>query len=402
MKTIPLHSLVLMIGTSKLKEQELLEYFDESEIVSRNKVSESLFGDSDRHVFADSINYEVFRLINLKLSFGERVVVVDNNLSYSKRMNICNIAKKYGVPIYYIIHHDNSRFADKNKVETFVENEKYILSGDGVANVVDTRIVGIKPIKKFSKNIFEDIKRRGFSGITVAGDIHGNMDALKESMDWALKRNMIYLQLGDLVDYGPNSLECVSILHDKIVRGQALYVIGNHDRKIEKWLAQENNIKRNKEYLKYNNPVSLSDSNRDTVNKILSLSEMDRKIFETKFNTIMNYGKYHYNIKNFSFAHAGFDNDMFSIDTDRMYGRYESVCLYGESNGNSWIDNIKSNKTIVVGHTIKNKIIPEKYSIDGGGTVIFQDTGSGKGGFLTTTDIIIKNDLLEIQNSNRW
>ena len=70
MKTIPLHSLVLMIGTSKLKEQELLEYFDESEIVSRNKVSESLFGDSDRHVFADSINYEVFRLINLKLSFG--------------------------------------------------------------------------------------------------------------------------------------------------------------------------------------------------------------------------------------------------------------------------------------------------------------------------------------------
>lgn len=402
MKSIPLHSLVLLIGTSKLKEQEISDEFEESEIVSKSKISENLFGDSERHIFSDTINHELFRIINLKLSLGERVVVIDNNINYSRRMSICNIGKKYGVPIYYIIHHDSSRYADKQKIDSFLENEDQILSGDGIANVIDTRDINFKVIKKFSKNTFSEIKKRGFSGITVAGDVHGNSESLKESMDWAAQRNMIYLQLGDLVDYGPDPLGCVSILHDKISRGKALFVIGNHDRKIEKWLNQEANIRKNKDYLKYNNPISISESNKVTIDKILSLSDNERRIFESKFNFLMNFGKYHYNIKNFSFAHAGFDNEMFNINSDRLYGKFESICLYGNIDNEIWIDNICSDRTIVVGHTIKNRLFPIKVEISGGGIVMYQDTGSGKGGYLTTTDIIIKNDNLEIQSSNRW
>lgn len=404
MKFIPLHSLVILVGTSKLKEQEILENFEDFEVISKSKITKNLFGDTERHIHSDIINSELYKMINLKLSLGERAVLSDLNLSRNKRVNIANIGKKFGVPVYYIIHHDQTYYADKSKVESFLENENQILSGDNIANVVDTRIEPFSVTKKFPyNNLIEEITKRGFSGITVAGDVHGNAESLKNALDWSLARNMLFLQLGDLVDYGPDSLECVDIIHDRLIRGRALFVIGNHDKKIEKWLNQDLNIKKNKEYLKYKNPVLLSDSNKDTIDKIESLSDSSRKIFESKFNTIMNLGRYHYNIGNFSFAHAGFHQEMFNLDCDRLYGKYEAISIYGNLNdGYDWFDCIDTDKTIMVGHTIKNKLIPEKINLNMGGEIIFQDTGSGKGGYLTTTDIVLKDNVLNIQSSNRW
>lgn len=405
MRKIPLHSLVLLVGTSKLKEQEILESFNEDEIVSKRIISKKLFGDYNRHICPDVINSEMNRIINLKLSLGERIVISENNLSKNKRQFLTNIGQKFGVPIYYIIHIDESSNFDRVKSSQFAEVEDDILRGDGVASIIDTRIESFKVINKFPyEDLFMEVKRRGFNGVTVAGDIHGNLDGLKSSLEWALSRNLLYLQLGDLVDYGPKSLECVTVLYDSITRGNAINVIGNHDRKIERWLQQDISLKRNPEYLKNRAEVQLSESNKHTVEQIKNLSESERKVFEAKFSAIMNLGRYHYNMKNCSFSHAGILPEMFSINSDRLYGKFESMSLHGGYEENiEWIQTIPSDKLVFVGHTIKNRLIPEKINLENGSVVIFQDTGSGKGGYLTTTDLVFNdNQELSLQSHYRW
>lgn len=402
LRKIPLHSLVLIISTSRLQEEEFLDRFEPYEVISKKTISNNIYGGSNRYYNSELVNSEYIKTLNLKLSIGERVVIFENNFNKNKRQFLHNIAARYDVPVYYIVYHGTIH--DKGRYDEFSLNEEQIVSGDGAATVIDARIDDFIVIKKFPyADLFKDVKKRGFSGITVAGDIHGNLEALRSSLDWSLARNTLYIQLGDLVDYGRHSLECVELLYDRIIRGYAINVIGNHDRKLEKWFSQENNIRKKPDYLKYNSEIKLSDSNQQTVNKIKSLTLEQRKIFETKFNTIMNLGRYHYNIGNCSFSHAGYHQDMVNIYSDRLYGRLESIALYG--NDPSTEEDYKiytpQNMNIFVGHMIKNNIIPKKEYINNS-VIVYQDTGSGKGGNLTTTDLIFKNNKLEIQSHNRW
>lgn len=413
MRIIPLHSIVITVGTSNIKEQEVLSKFDSYEITNKNKISESLFGSVDKRHNNETLGYELFRFINLKLISGERVVLSGSNLNKNKRINISNLGKKYNIPVYYIITHDDQYSIDRNKVEYFEFNEEEIMNGDGVANVIDYRVEDFTAIKKFpNENILESIIQRGYKGITIAGDIHGNLEALRNSLDWALARNLLYVQLGDLVDYGNYPIECVELLYDRIIRGKAINVIGNHERKLERWLQQEKNIKHNPDYLKYKSAVNLSDSNRTTVDVITKMSPAHRRIFENKFNTLMNLGRHHYNIGNILVTHAAASKEMFQLNSNRLYGKYESLCLYGETtpdstntsyvNSYNWVDNIPSDHMAFVGHDIRNKILSVKVINDDGGVAVFLDTGSGKGGSLSTTDLVIQDNKLVVQSSNRW
>lgn len=410
MRIIPLHSIVITVGTSLIKEQEVLSHFDDYEILSKESICRNLFGSPELRQNYDLINYELYRQANLKLTNGERVILSGSNLVKGKRLNIANLSKKFGVPVYYILTHDPSVTCDKNKMELYDQNSHDIMRGDGFAHIIDFNIEHFTPIKKYpNKNILEEIKKRGYKGITVAADIHGNLEALRDSLDWALARNRLYVQLGDLIDYGINSIECVELMYDRVIRGKAINVIGNHERKLERWFLQEKNSKTNPDYFKYKSPVNLSDSNLATTKKILELSLNQRKIFEIRFNSLMNLGRYHFNIGNVTVSHASFCPEMLNIHTNRMYGKLESLSLYGETNYDSvnkvynksytWTETVPENHISIVGHDILNKVNFTKMINDQNGTSLFLDTGSSKGGRLTTVDMKIEDDdTLSIEN----
>src|ERR1700755_1370025 len=69
--------------------------------------------------------------------------------------------------------------------------------------------------------------------IRVVGDVHG--DAV--SFAYAAAPDRFVIQLGDLTDYGPDNAETLRIMFRLIDQGRGLFLLGNHDLKLGRFLA---------------------------------------------------------------------------------------------------------------------------------------------------------------------
>lgn len=65
-------------------------------------------------------------------------------------------------------------------------------------------------------------------GLRVVGDVHGDLNAFRHAI--ATKRFII--QLGDLVDHGPDSAGVLETMLDLLETKKGMFVLGNHDRKL--------------------------------------------------------------------------------------------------------------------------------------------------------------------------
>lgn len=349
----------------------------------------------------------------MKLSIGERVVVDSYNLRKSDRTYLSEIGSKMGVPVFYIVV--NRPLSEKlsgelrediirdikNQEEGFIHNEREILRGDGIANVIDYRRDDFEVVKKFNpSNMLSDIKSRGYRGIMVIGDVHGMIEPLKNATEWATRRELFAVFLGDVLDYGPAPLECIEHVYDIVMRGRGISLIGNHERKIERWLEQ----------VRYGEVrLRLSEGNRVTTRAIEALSPESRIKFECKFKALLAHSRHHWIIGETLFAHGAAEPEMFEIESARLTGHFETMALFGEVEGNkpntgypnrvyNWVDRIPSGKRVMVGHDIRSTVKPLLMQNQKGGEAYFMDTGCGKGGQLTSADILFENDTLSVKN----
>src|ERR1700722_2371464 len=69
--------------------------------------------------------------------------------------------------------------------------------------------------------------------IRVVGDVHGDATAFS----YAAATDRFVVQLGDLVDYGPDSARALRIMFDLIDEGRGLFLLGNHDLKLARVLG---------------------------------------------------------------------------------------------------------------------------------------------------------------------
>ncbi len=74
----------------------------------------------------------------------------------------------------------------------------------------------------------ENVKETMAHGLRIIGDVHGDLDAFRHAV--ATKRFII--QLGDLVDYGPDSAGVLRLMLEVMEQERGLFLIGNHDRKL--------------------------------------------------------------------------------------------------------------------------------------------------------------------------
>jgi protein phosphatase len=102
---------------------------------------------------------------------------------------------------------------------------------------------------------------------------------------------------------------------------------------------------------------------------------------------------------------------MFNINNPRLMGKLEGMALFGEIDTENpkredgypnriydWVDRIPATKRVMVGHDIRSTILPLFVKGAVGGEAYFMDTGSGKGGRLTSADVYFDGPDQKIKN----
>lgn len=401
MKRIPLHSLVLIVGPANSgKTTVASSKFKPYEIISLNSIKSLLVGDTTRQDINIAIWNTLKDMVRAKLKIGERVVVDASNIFKNERIETTSIALELGIPIFYVIvdrplqdklKDFNNPNIVNNQHSSFLQNLKDIVRGDGIAEVIDNRTNDFHVVHKIDRiNLINDIKNRGYNGISIVGDIHGQYESAYAAIDWAKRRNNFLLFLGDVIDYGPRNVDTINLIYDCVTKGQGVNIIGNHELKISKWFSQR----------KDNLYIRISDGNRVTIDEIESQPESIQVRIESKFNTLMNLGSSHWSFDNFVFAHGGVSNGMERIYKQKLTGKLAKFAMFGELDDSApfdsegvpnrtyhWVEDIRPGLTAIVGHDILNTSHPMIMDNKQGGKTIFLDTGSGKGGYLSVADI---------------
>ncbi|AXH72921.1 MAG: hypothetical protein [Caudoviricetes sp.] len=425
MKKIPLHSLIINIGPDSdviipscknyTKDYYISSGFQPHEIISICDIIENICGDYRRYDFTNDAISILEKTVDFKLKNGEKIVIIGNFSLKSKRDVFTSIAKKYDVPVFYMIMDENLYNTEisygRKQKENFKNNMRSSIKGDGgIAIAIDSLSDTISAIKKIDgDDALESLKENKFYGITSCGDIHGMHDLMLETLDWSIQRGHLFATTGDFIDYGPSNMKCINTLYERVIYGNAITTIGNHEKKIQKWIdLYENGVD-------YNSIMTLSDGNLVTINEFLNLSEKDFITMATKFKTILNHARHHYVFGSKLFVHAAAEPSMFKNTSPRLIGRLEVMALYGEidptnkklENGYpnriyTWVDRIPEGKTVIVGHDIRSKKTIPKFTGELGGQAIFCDCGSGKGGSLGSCDLRFNDDKsdLDIINFN--
>jgi protein phosphatase len=385
MKTITLNSVIFLID---LHPDKISNAFQPHEILTPNKILVDLLGYApERHEMTDAVSSEMERRMMSKLALGERVVISDPHLKRNTRINMAKEAQNRGFNVFYLIG-DLSKRPD-------------LMGGDRIAEVIDFTVGAYNIVKLLpDQDFFANLRARGYSGITAIPDIHGNLNALRNAVSWARGRNHFVLLLGDLLDYGIDSLEVIEVVYQMVIRGEAEVIMGNHERKIFRYLNQPDKH------------VKLSEGNKVTINRVKGLSKFDYNRWVSRFNAMFHLMRHHRSSDGFVFTHGAAHPDLFDITAKRLPGALESMCLFGETDNSvkrddgypnrvyNWVDKLTENQIAIVGHDIRSTFEPLTQIGTEGGTAIFMDTGCSKGGHLSTVDIRFTDTTAKVGNFN--
>jgi protein phosphatase len=404
-KLIPLHSLVITVGpNAHYNDARVREAFPDYEIVSANAIRHELVGDENRRDLDGIVFSELHRRVETKLRLGERVVVSAANVRRDGRMGLTNIGVNSGVPVFYLVYDDID--ADPVARQRFTSASKDFMKGDGVANVVDMSAAVVDPVYRLKTNDIASIKER-FNGITVIGDIHGMYQSLLSAIDWARDRRHFIIFLGDVIDYGPQPIECAEEVYRVVMRGNGELILGNHERKIARWIDQP---ERSRHIMK------LSEGNKVTTTALSHLSPASRERWMARFRGLVARSPYRLGLNNTYFTHAavhpsawGSDQDHKNMETYSLFGEFDMTAAPTQRLGGpdrpprtySWIDAIPSNMSVFVGHDARSMIKPVVETNAAGGQAVFMDTGAGKGGYLSSVDLRWSPEGLKLENFTR-
>lgn len=401
-KLVPLHCLIITVGPTPSNNNELIsQYFPDYDVISASDVRYELSGNATRRDIDGIVFSEIHRRVETKLRIGERVIVNAANLRRDGRVALANIGISLGVPVFYLIC-DNPDVDPKVR-QRFLSVERDVLRGDGIAEVIDLRACELDPILKLSDDAISEIRGK-FNGITVIGDVHGMYQSLLSALDWARSRRHFVIFLGDIVDYGQGTLECADEVYRMVMRGNGELIIGNHERKIARWIDQS---ERGRHMMK------LSDGNRVTTQALNHLGNPRKDHWMSRFRGLVSRSPLVLKLDNHIFTHAAIhpswwigEEDHRNMENYALFGEFDFSSSDSETNRPqrtyNWIDAIPENTTVFVGHDARSHVSPVTLENKMGGKAVFLDTGSGKGGYLSSVDLRFTEDgLLRTENFTR-
>jgi len=214
--------------------------------------------------------------------------------------------------------------------------------------------------------------------LRIIGDVHGDSRAFAI----AAETDHFVIQLGDLVDDGPDSAGALRIMFRLIDEGNGLFILGNHDFKLARALRGD---------AVYRTPILDH-----------TIASLPPDLAERALAEIMRAPAWAADGSRF-FVHGGFHPGMLAEPAPPFPpGRPAALmarALYGQTTGRAtaagrperliaWANAVPAGLTVYCGHD-RRSTDSRPYIKHGaqGGTVVFLDTGAGKGGHLSWIDI---------------
>ena len=236
------------------------------------------------------------------------------------------------------------------------------------------------------------------NGFLVLGDIHNEYLMFARAHSYAVSNNLHIVSVGDVVDYGTEAESTITFSNELLRRKEATFIEGNHDNKIYRYLN--------------GNDVKISYGMTSTIQAV----ENDN--VKNSFIDLYDYMKTHVVIGDTHITHGAFTSSYWKngptakkFNRSRLYGEIDKNKPTIEYNGSNypartygWVDNIPLGKTVIVGHDRSPFSNFAHDNIDKvlmttntkGGTVVFTDTGAGKGGFLSGVILSKEGSILDV------
>lgn len=213
--------------------------------------------------------------------------------------------------------------------------------------------------------------------LRIVGDVHGDSKAFAIAAD----TDRFLVQLGDLVDDGPDTPGALALMFRLLDEGRGMFLLGNHDFKLARALRGDNVSGSALERTLAELPPGMKDRTLAEISAAPAWVKAGRGFF----------------------VHGGFHPGMLNEPSlpfpPGRPGPLLARALYGQTTGRTtgsgkperllrWVEDIPANVTVYCGH--------DQRSTDGrpyvktnrnGGRAIFLDTGAGKGGHLSWMDI---------------
>ena len=234
----------------------------------------------------------------------------------------------------------------------------------------------------------DDLRARGFKGLRVVGDVHGDAKAFAYAIRGAEAENLFVLQLGDLTDYGPDSPEALRLAFALLDEGRGRFLLGNHDHKLHRLLT--------------GGRVRVAEGLGRT---LAQLDEApDREELARRAVEEIARAPAWLSLGDWGFVHGGWQAAMRHQAPPpdagaRRPDELVSRALYGQVTGrmqpdgyperlHGWVDRIPAGFTVYCGHERRSTDgRPYRQRGAGGGEAVFMDTGAGKGGHLSWVDL---------------
>jgi len=219
--------------------------------------------------------------------------------------------------------------------------------------------------------------------LRVVGDVHGDARAFAI----AVETDRFVIQLGDIVDYGPDSAQAMRLALRMVEQGRGIFLLGNHDHKLRRALGGGD--------VRVGPELAETLRQLDPNLKEGAAAAIDRAPVWLRQRAADGTARL--------FVHGGFHTEMLGHDPPPIPGgRVHGVlarALYGQTTGRlqpdgypervlHWVDHIPAGMTVYVGHDRRSSDgRPYVRAGRGGGSAVFLDTGAGKGGHLSWIDL---------------
>jgi protein phosphatase len=234
----------------------------------------------------------------------------------------------------------------------------------------------------------ESLKRAGFAGLRVVGDVHGDARGFAAALAGAEAAGLFLVQLGDLTDRGPDSPAVLRMMFGLIDAGRGLFLLGNHDHKLRRALIGET--------------VRGDRSGLDLTLEQMALAA-DRAALTERAIAEIGRAPAWLRLGRLFCVHAAFHPGMLHEPPPPDAGarRPEGLvghAIFGQVTGRTapdghpirltgWVDRIPPALIVAVGHDDRSRDgRPAVLRGARGGQAIFLDTGAGKGGALAWRD----------------
>ncbi|MCL6610655.1 MAG: AAA family ATPase [Peptococcaceae bacterium] len=378
---IPKTSLVVLCGPAGCGKSSFAgRHFIPTQVVSSDRCR-AMVSDDEENMAASHRAFRVFRLIiDQRLALGRLTVADSTALAARARRELTALGRKHDFQLVLLVFNvplpvcaGRNRSRDRKVPEKVIRSHRLLL--DRTLEKIwdeDFDLVYILNEEEMESARVEIVPlpvEKPLPGpFDIIGDIHGCCDELESLLEKLgyRKNNGVYAHpsgrtaifLGDLGDRGNRCLDSINLVMDMVSAGHALYIPGNHCRKLHAYFSGRK--------------IKVGHGLEKTLAEIERLSPSDRESLTGRFMEMYGSAQPYLVLDGgrLVVSHAGIRENMIG----RLSRRIREFCLFGDTTGEftedglpvrrDWASRYRGSALVVYGHTPVKEAVFRNNTID--------------------------------------